>query len=73
MGGTKNTLSFCAFVMRRGRERDGGGAGNNLQKQANNNGALERAFSITLAEILKLYGQAGRIIINFQVINKHKH
>lgn len=34
-------------------------------------GVRTRAFSIMLAEILKLYGQATlRIIINFQVIKK---
>lgn len=49
--------------------------GNNLKPHKNNaqSQALERAFSIMLAEILKLYGQAMlRIIINFQVIKKHK-
>lgn len=51
-GGTKNT--FGSFVVGLG------GGGNNLKKKPRkNNAALERVFSITLAEILKVYGQAN--------------
>lgn len=57
---TKNTLAL--FV------------GEQLKKEeeeVRNN--AEGVFSITPAEILKLYGQASaRIIINFQVIKQHK-
>lgn len=52
-GGTKNT--FGSFVVGLG----GGGRNNLKKKPRKNNAALERAFSITLAEILKVYGQAN--------------
>lgn len=56
---TKNTLA--RFV------------GEQLTKKKRVRNNAEGVFSITPAEILKLYGQAlPRIIINFQVIKQHK-
>ena len=67
-GGTKNT--FGSFVVCRG---GGGGIFIQKKKTRKNNAALERAFSITLAEILKVYGQANAENYNqFSGDKKHK-